>query len=115
MFIDARDEDIALVVWNLLTAAAKKWPIAWNTEQPGFILNRTTGFAALMRVLPDLYIDMDVIGSVPSVDSFSAYFAKVSLADEELNKDVFVPGTSGETALYKAFLAEMDLKRTPGN
>jgi DGQHR domain-containing protein len=115
MFIDARDEDIALVVWNLLTAAAKRWPTAWNTTQPGFILNRTTGFAALMRILPDLYVDLDAIGSVPSVDSFSEYFARVNLADGDLNKEVFVPGTSGETSLYKAFLTDMGLKRRPTN
>jgi DGQHR domain-containing protein len=111
MFIDDRDEDIALVVWNLLTAAAKRWPTAWNTDRPGFILNRTTGFAALMRILPDVYVDLGAVGKVPSVDSFSEYFAKVSLEDEEFNKEVFVPGTSGETTLYNALAAQMKFKK----
>ncbi|MFY9904295.1 MAG: DGQHR domain-containing protein [Terriglobales bacterium] len=109
MFIDDRDEDIALVVWNLLTAAAKRWSTAWNTEQPGFILNRTTGFAALMRILPDIYVDLDAVGSVPSVETFSTYFAEAKLADADLNKDTFVPGTSGETFLYNTLANQMGL------
>jgi DGQHR domain-containing protein len=112
MFIDDRDEDIALVVWNLFTAAAKRWATAWNTSQAGFILNRTTGFAALMRVLPDIYLDLDAVGKVPSVESFSGYLANVGLADKDLNKEVFVPGTTGETTLYNALVQQMQLKKT---
>jgi len=111
MFIDDRDDDIALVVWNLLTAAAKRWPTAWNTEGSGFILNRSTGFAALMRVLPDVYLDLNAIGSVPSVDAFEEYFSRVTLNDQDFNKEVFIPGTGGKTRLYSALASDMKFKK----
>jgi DGQHR domain-containing protein len=107
MFIDERDEDIALVVWNLLTAVAKRWPTAWNTEQSGFVLNRTSGFAALMRILPDVYLDLESVGKVPSVDSFLQYFSAIVLQDTDFNKDMFVPGTSGETTLYNTLVSQI--------
>jgi DGQHR domain-containing protein len=107
MFIDDRDEDIALVVWNLLAAAAKKWPVAWNTVEPGYVLNRSTGFAALMRILPDIYLDLEAVGTVPPVDAFATYFDRVNLNDAEFTKEVFIPGTGGETRLYHAFAAAM--------
>jgi DGQHR domain-containing protein len=110
MFIDDRDEDIALVVWNLLTAAAKRWPTAWNTAETGYILNRSAGFSALMRVLPDVYFDLEAIGKVPTVEQFAQYFGLVTLTDSDFNKEVFLPGTGGETKLYKALAAEMKLK-----
>jgi DGQHR domain-containing protein len=110
MFIDDRDEDIALVVWNLLNAAARKWPVAWNTVQPGYVLNRSTGFAALMRILPEIYLDLEAVGTVPSVDAFASYFDRVNLSDAEFNKEVFIPGTGGETRLYNAFAIAMKFK-----
>jgi DGQHR domain-containing protein len=113
MFLDNRDDDIALVLWNFLTAAAKRWPTAWNTKETGYILNRSTGFAALMRLLPDVYLDLGAVGSVPSVEAFGEYFGRVGLRDADFNKDVFIPGTGGETRLYSAFAVDMRLKKEP--
>lgn len=111
MFIDSRDDDIALVVWNFFTAVAKRWPTAWNTLEPGYILNRSTGFAALMRVLPEVYLDMASIGNVPTVDNFAEYFGRVSLTDLEFTKEVFIPGSGGETRLFAGIISDMKLKR----
>jgi hypothetical protein len=111
MFIDNRDEDIALVAWNLLTAVAQKWHTAWNTGESGQILNRTTGFAALMRILPDIYLDLHAVGTVPTVEAFASYFVKVSLTDKDFNKEVFIPGSGGETRLYHAFASSMGLDK----
>jgi DGQHR domain-containing protein len=52
MFLDNRDDDIALVLYRYFTVVANRSPKAWNTDETGFILNRTTGFVALMRLLP---------------------------------------------------------------
>jgi DGQHR domain-containing protein len=109
MFIDVRDEDIALTVWNIFTAVAKRWPTAWSTVESGFILNRSTGFTALMRLLPEIYINLEAIGTVPSVDMFFGYFERVTLEDKDFTKETFLPGTGGETELLNTFLTEMKL------
>ena len=67
MFIDGRDEDIALVVWNFFGAVAAKWSVAWNSSEEGSVLNRSLGFYALSRLLAKIYIDMDRFGEVPEI------------------------------------------------
>lgn len=110
MFIKDQDEDIALVLWNFFAAVAKKWREAWNTPETGFILNRSTGFAALMRLLPDLYLDCDQVGAVPSVETFLRYLDNITLTDADFNKDTFIPGTGGEKRLYDRMRSDLKLK-----
>jgi len=110
MFIDEKDEDIALTIWNYFTSVATRWRDAWNTSETGFVLNRTTGFSALMRLLADVYLDIGKVGYVPSDVEFSEYFSRCTLADTDFNKDRFVPGTGGQTKLYKEMLEQMKLK-----
>ena len=50
-FIDERDVHITIVLWNYFLAVQAKWPISWEIPAKGNILNRTTGFGALMRFL----------------------------------------------------------------
>lgn len=111
MFVDDRDEDITLILWNYFTAVANRWKKAWNTEVPGFILNRGTGFTALMKLLGDIYIDIDAIGTVPAVQTFEPYLEKVAIEDDEFDKVRFVPGGGGESKLYKQMLNEIGLPR----
>ena len=54
-FIDERDVDITIVLWNYFLAVQAKWPKAWKEPIRGNILNRTTGFGALMRFLRIAY------------------------------------------------------------
>lgn len=110
MFLDGRDDDIALVLWNFFTAVAKRWPIAWNTPETGYILNRSTGFAGLMRALPDFYLALEAVGKVPSVDDFAEFFARVDLQDDAFTKEIFIPGSGGETRLYNAVTAAIKVK-----
>jgi hypothetical protein len=68
-----------------------------------------------MRLLPDVYLDFDAVGSVPSVDDFGGHFSRVTLKDADFNKEVFIPGTGGETRLYSAFAIDMKLKKDPSS
>ena len=101
MFIDNKDEDIMLTLWNYFGAVATRWPTAWNTDETGFILNRTTGFAALMRLLPDLYRALTKPGGVPSEGDFAARLRKSSLQDSEFTRETYIPGSSGERRLLE--------------
>jgi hypothetical protein len=99
------------VVVDVVSAAATRWPIPWNTEETGYILNRSTGFAALMRLLPDVYLDLGAVGSVPSVEALGKYLSRSGLTDADFNKEIFIPGTGGETRLYSALVSDMKFKR----
>ena len=50
--IEDKDAEIAKVLWNYLSAVRDRWPSGWNDMTRDMSLARSTGFAALMRVLP---------------------------------------------------------------
>lgn len=101
-FIDQKDAEIAKCVWNLFEAAAARWPKAWNNFDPGQILPRTTGFAALMRLLPIIWEKYDLYGQVPSRNVFEKYFALVPLGDANFTSEIYKPGSSGEAQLVSS-------------
>ena len=100
MFIKDADAEIARVLWNYFNAVSTRWPMAWNEKREGFILNRTTGFRALMRFLPLAYLTSGPIGSVVPEETFRLIFDKVKLTDEEFTSDKFKPGSSGQGSLF---------------
>ncbi len=110
MFLDDRDDDIALVLYRYFTAVSNRWREAWNTKETGFILNRTTGFVALMRLLPLAYLSVSEPGQVPPQSELDQLFAKSKMRDEVFTKDEFVPGTGGQTRMFESLKAEMGLK-----
>lgn len=112
MFLDNRDEDIALVVWNYFSAVSAKWPAAWSTDEQGFILNRTTGFAALMRFLAYAYLNVSTPGSVPKKSDFAKIFETVELGDNDFVSTTFLPGTTGEKELLNTLLSKSRLDRS---
>jgi len=102
MFIREEDAKIAKLLWNYFNAVSQRWPAAWNQKQQGVILNRTTGYRALMQFLPILILSLDLIDKVPEATAFKAVFDKVRLNDNDLNTAEFPPGTSGQSRLRKA-------------
>jgi len=102
MFLDDRDAEIARVLWNYFSAVAGRWPDAWQFKQAGLVLNRTTGFRALMRFLPVAYLSLGGMDSMVSEEDFREVFDKVKISDEDFTPENFVPGTSGQAKLYHA-------------
>jgi DGQHR domain-containing protein len=101
MMIDNRDIEVADVVWNYFDAVRATWPQAWDNMGRGSILNKTNGFRALMRFLRPAYLYLVKPGQVPTSAQFSKIFQRVRLRDDEFNTINFVPGTSGEVALFR--------------
>jgi hypothetical protein len=106
IFVDFyRDEDVPsifLIVSNYFDAVADKWPNAWNEPKEGQILSRTTGFNALIRFLKDAYLH--IVEDEPRVvekSEFAQVFDRIDIKEEDLNKDVYVPGSTGQGVLYK--------------
>jgi hypothetical protein len=73
-------------------------------RQKGLVLNRTTGYRALMRFLPFTLFSFG-LDRVPPSAWFDELFKAVNLADKEFNPDNFKPGTSGESALLRQLMA----------
>ena len=109
MFIDERDAEIARVLWNYFGAVATRWPNAWPERVKGNILNRTTGFGALMRFLRIGFLRYEKPESVPSTNYFLDIFKKVQLSDSDFTPENYKPGSSGEKDLYLALLAQSEL------
>ena len=107
MFVEDHDAEIARVLWNYFTAVAQKWPDAWTGKQEGLILNRTTGYRALMRFLPNAFwhIGYEV---APSAD-FKVIFDRVKLRDEDFTPETYKPGTSGQAGLYHKLVLDTRL------
>lgn len=109
MFLEERDLDIAEVIYNFFSAAAKRWPQAWNSGGTGAMLKKTNGFKGLMRLLKPAYFYFGTAGDVITEAQFKELFDRAKITDAEFNVDNFKPGTSGETALFYRLAGEMRL------
>ncbi|MCA0904411.1 DGQHR domain-containing protein [Qipengyuania aquimaris] len=107
------DDENARGVFEILTnyfAAVKaKWPDSWDDAPAGNILNRTTGYAALMRFLRPVYLSACDRGEVLSREACDEIFDRIEISDEELTRDNFLPGSSGISALYRRLMKEAGL------
>ena len=109
MFLDGKELEIVDVLWNYFQAVRERWPEAWNSNRRGMILNKTNGFRALMRFLRPVYLSVaGSIGRVPTTEEFGRVFKRMDLQQDDFNSELFIPGTSGESFLFREF------KRTSG-
>lgn len=100
LFIDERDEDITHVIWNFFALVEYKWFDAWFKFIPGNILNRTTGFSALMKFLRNACLALGEPGEIITTEQFKGIFKKITLKNEDFTPDNFRPGATGINDLY---------------
>ncbi|MEO6146645.1 MAG: DGQHR domain-containing protein [Sulfuriferula sp.] len=108
-FVSGEDLKIADVLFRYFSAVRDRWPVAWNTDEKGLILNRTNGFRALMRVLKPICNTLAPHKNFPRKEDFDAFFSKVQISDDEFTVDNFKPGTSGESLLFNTLVTHMGL------
>ncbi|GAI09685.1 unnamed protein product [marine sediment metagenome] len=101
VFIDGQDAKMARILWNYFEAVEERWPEAWESEDLGNILPRTNGFAALMRFFVPVYTSFDRPDEIIDKAEFGSIFEQSELADDCFTRDNYVPGTSGQTKLYR--------------
>jgi DGQHR domain-containing protein len=111
LFIDGKDTQIASILWNYFRAVNIRWPRAWSEVQQGNILNRTTGFGALMRFLRLAYIAVKRERPLPNVDAFLPYLQRVQIEDMSFSPDIYLPGSSGEKLLFEKLVADSGIQR----
>ncbi len=110
LFIDNQDTQIASILWNYFQAVNIRWPSAWSEVQQGNILNRTTGFGALMRFLRLAYLAVKrARAQPPVVDAFLPYLRQVQIEDMSFSPDIYLPGSSGEKKLFEKLVADSGL------
>lgn len=104
MFInDTTDIQIAQLLWNYFWAVQNKWPNAWNIPANNNILNKSTGFIALMRFLKPLYLSFNKPDQVITKEEFKEVFDRINLQEDDFNRDNYVPGGIGQSKLYNDF------------
>lgn len=104
MMIDGNESSIAEVIYNYFSAVKNKWPLAWDDEGRGGVLNKTNGFKALMRFLRPVYLNIAKPGLVPKPEAFANVFKNISLTDQDFTIDNYPPGSSGQSRLYQDFM-----------
>ena len=109
IFLEERDSEIAQLVYNYFYAVESKWPNAWGPVAQKMILNKSTGFLALMKFFRDCFMSFNKPNQLISKEEFSAIFEEIDINEEDFNRDVYVPGSSGQGTLYKDLLEKSGL------
>ncbi len=104
LFKSDRDAEIARIIWNYFAAVQARWPAAWAEKTKGLILNRTTGFIALMRFLRVVYLKLAEPEGVPTEAEFYEVFKRIDLPEDGFTPARYLPGTGGTALLYHDLL-----------
>jgi len=114
LFIEGKDLDIAVILFNYFCAIRSKWPTSWDAiEKTGNLLPRSNAFKAFMKYLKD-YVYLDIvgknIGSIPTSEEFSKYFEDIELTDDDFTTRNFAPGSGGQSTFYRMLKKEITLQ-----
>lgn len=119
LFINKKDTEIALILFNYFSAVSKVWSSAWaNKDLEGNILPRSNAFKALMRFLKKAYLEIvgiDKIGQIPSINQFMEVFSTIQATDEDFTSGNFKPGSGGESAFYKLLIGDTTIQELKNN
>nr|WP_321261169.1 DGQHR domain-containing protein [uncultured Sphaerochaeta sp.] len=100
LFIEEKDTEIARLVMEYFKAVQQRWPRAWNNVEPETILNRSTGFIALMKFFPICCERLGYPGKILAKDDFYSIFKEIEISEEMLVKTRYIPGSSGQSKLF---------------
>lgn len=112
LFIEEKDNDIALILYNYFKSIEKTWPNSWNNLTTiGNILPKSNAFKAFMRFLKPLYLEIvgNDIGRIVGTDEFYNHFKEYNITDNDFTSGNFVPGTGGESSFYKILTKQIDI------
>lgn len=115
LFLDDNDAQISLVLWEYFRAVNQRWPEAWIDRSRGAILGRTTGFAALVRLLPEIVVritakPLDQDTSVIDKNEFLDLLNLIKIRDGEFVSTTYLPGSSGEGKLLADMMGFLEAK-----
>jgi DGQHR domain-containing protein len=109
LFIDKKDIDITLTIWNYFVAIKKKWPVSWEgINISGNILPRTNGYRALMRFLRPVFLLIDGKNQIPTIEQYQKVINRIQIKDTDFTTEKYLPGTSGESLLFNDLMSEFN-------
>lgn len=103
-FTSGRDEVIAGIMWNYFDAVREKWPMAWEKTGRGWVLNKTAGYAGLMRFLKPAYVALSANNELPTKADFLGIMSGIQVPDDAFMSEKIRPGTSGEKYVYELLM-----------
>lgn len=112
LFIENKDDEIALILYNYFKSIQRTWPTAWEAVNiVGNILPKSNAFKAFMRFLKPLYLKLTNadIGRIVSIEEFSLYFKTYDIVDSDFTSGNFLPGSGGESKFYKILTKEISI------
>ena len=107
-FVGERDDEIAKQIMHYFEAVRRRWPEAWENIDRGNMLPRTNGFRAFMSFLRPAYNALRQEEFV-KMARFLELFQSVELDDGDFNTQRYIPGSTGERALFRELMAQTDL------
>ncbi len=108
-FVEGKDEIIVDLLWDYFDAVKHRWPTAWDKTGRGWVLNKTAGYAGLMRLLKPCLAALSKKNSLPSRQDFDRLFAVSKLGDDAFESSNIRPGTSGEKYVFDLLARETQL------
>lgn len=108
---DDSDVKIAQLMWDYFYAVSNRWPKAWGVVQNNNILNKSTGFLALMRFLKDAFFHIKDQGGTIGKPEFVNIFNSIDLNDSDFTTEKYIPGSSGQTTLYYDLISKSGITR----
>ena len=109
MFVEDRDALIVKILWDYFKAVENRWKEAWPRSYQGNILNRTTGFIALMRFLRPAYLSLVESDGSVSMEEFLSVFQRVQISDDDFSSERYKTGSGGEAQLYWDLMNQSEL------
>jgi DGQHR domain-containing protein len=106
LFIDDEtDTQITQLMINYFQAVQSKWPYSWDTVVNNNILNKSTGFIALMKFFKDAVLrlrksEIDIV----SKDAFIKLLETINIDDNSFTNQIYLPGKKGQSTLYKELI-----------
>ncbi len=98
---DETDRKLTQLMINYFQAVQNKWQYSWNTVINNNVLNKSTGYIALMKFFRDACLHLrkneeDVI----SKEAFIELFKRIDIDDDSFTTEKYVPGAKGLSVLY---------------
>ena len=107
-FIQKNEKEIAKQIMHYFEAVRRRWPAAWDSNDKGNMLPRTNGFRAFMSFLRPAYNALREEDFV-KMSAFLELFKQIELDDGDFNTQRYVPGSTGERALFRDLMAQTGL------
>jgi len=112
-FLQDKDAEITLIIWNFLAAAKRKWQEAWDEPGGKSILISRNGFRAIMRFHTLIY---NSIGrGVPTENEYFINLNRMNFRSTNFRRKIYFKGKEGENKLYADLVTAFNASMTPSN